>query len=243
MRDGLAGLSTTISFFFFSNAPATTDLYTLSLHDALPIYRRPGAGPAAVAGVGRRGPGALPAGPVERRPLPDEARGVPGGGTAGRSLGGRSEEHTSELQSRPHLVCRLLLEKKKCGTDWPACRPQSHSFSFLMLRPPPTSTLFPYTTLFRSTDVRARDLPRWLALADVGLALYRPGLSNVARFPTKLGEYLAAGLPVVLSAGDRKSTRLNSSHVRISYAVFCLKKKNAGRTGRPVDHNLILFLF
>src|SRR5215813_2542461 len=83
---------------------------------------------------------------------------------------GRSEEHTSELQSRPHLVCRLLLEKKKrrrrlhvssrlasglMSTTrksqlraWPSCR--VGFFFFLMIRRPPRSTLFPYTTLFRS---------------------------------------------------------------------------------------------
>src|SRR3989449_3918306 len=78
-------------FFFFFNDTATTEIYTLSLHDALPIF--------------------------------PSARGRPGGhhapGSAGRRAGGavhpvaRSEEHTSELQSRLHLVCRLLLEKKK----------------------------------------------------------------------------------------------------------------------------------
>src|SRR2546422_1073942 len=60
----------------------------------------------------------------------------------------RSEEHTSELQSRLHLVCRLLLEKKKKQT-----RSRTSSvllFFFLMIRRPPRSTLFPYTTLFRS---------------------------------------------------------------------------------------------
>src|SRR3712207_4973481 len=55
---------------------------------------------------------------------------------------GRSEEHTSELQSRQYLVCRLLLEKKTTH--------RSVSFFFLMIRRPPRSTLFPYTTLFRS---------------------------------------------------------------------------------------------
>src|SRR6266496_3790468 len=75
----------------------------------------------------------------------------------------RSEEHTSELQSRRDLVCRLLLEKKKEGQGG---RPVNHSFRlvlyaifyfvtvffffFLMIRRPPRSTLFPYTTLFRS---------------------------------------------------------------------------------------------
>src|SRR5690554_5523760 len=68
----------------------------------------------------------------------------------------RSEEHTSELQSRPHLVCRLLLEKKKKKTY------TSHLFllfsSFFIIRRPPTSTLFPYTTLFRS--------PAWLVVFE-----------------------------------------------------------------------------
>src|SRR6266436_2327877 len=70
----------------------------------------------------------------------------------------RSEEHTSELQSRLHLVCRLLLEKKKrpsrsprftTRTEKSSASPGS-SFFFLMIRRPPRSTLFPYTTLFRS---------------------------------------------------------------------------------------------
>src|SRR2546422_6548543 len=79
-----------ILFFFFFNDTATTEIYTLSLHDALPICT---------------------GGSVERRPL-QAAAGDPGGGRA-RAVLGRSEEHTSELQSRLHLVCRLLLEKKK----------------------------------------------------------------------------------------------------------------------------------
>src|SRR3989442_3994958 len=76
---------------FFFNDTATTEIYTLSLHDALPIYAdQTGAEQHAQLG------------PVE---LPF--------GSDGRGGEGRSEEHTSELQSRPHLVCRLLLEKKK----------------------------------------------------------------------------------------------------------------------------------
>src|SRR5436305_2599422 len=74
---------------FFYNDPATTDIYTLSLHDALPISF---------------------AAPPDRREPPERHR-RPGAGQHRT----RSEEHTSELQSRPHLVCRLLLEKKKCG--------------------------------------------------------------------------------------------------------------------------------
>src|SRR5687768_18560742 len=74
------------SALFFFHHPATTEIYTLSLHDALPISRRRAGG---------RGP--------DRR----RCR------RARSPAGWRSEEHTSELQSRLHLVCRLLLEKKK----------------------------------------------------------------------------------------------------------------------------------
>src|SRR3712207_7312850 len=96
-------------FFFFFNDTATTEIYTLSLHDALPIYPRRlgGRGGAARA---RRGDG------DPRRGLADP-RLQPRAGTqvarAGGRDGRRSEEHTSELQSRQYLVCRLLLEKKK----------------------------------------------------------------------------------------------------------------------------------
>src|SRR5690349_23973512 len=73
-----------------------------------------------------------------------------------------------------------------------------------MVRRPPRSTLFPYTTLFRSPAAHGPDRGRVLALV---VARERP--------PRVLGP----------KRGDRKSTRLNSSHVEISYAVFCLKKK------------------
>src|SRR3712207_8478995 len=92
-------------FIFFFNDTATTEIYTLSLHDALPIC--PGAGAGAPAD--RRGP----------RPVAGRARrrlGAAGGERLccdRRRQPTRSEEHTSELQSRQYLVCRLLLEKKK----------------------------------------------------------------------------------------------------------------------------------
>src|SRR6476646_9249918 len=143
------------SFFFF-NDTATTEIYTLSLHDALPIYRRSRCGARSSSGT--------PSSPAR--------------------TGGRSEEHTSELQSHSDLVCRLLLEKKKVlGQIGPvdgkrgiaaehdqgaadAAPPQylrsrtarrsvaddddpSRCVFFLMIRRPPRSTLFPYTTLFR----------------------------------------------------------------------------------------------
>src|SRR3989442_6376022 len=79
-----------VFIFFFFNDTATTEIYTLSLHDALPISR---ARPEACA----RAAGRDDCDSSWRRHLTSS----------------RSEEHTSELQSRPHLVCRLLLEKKK----------------------------------------------------------------------------------------------------------------------------------
>src|SRR5438874_6963844 len=78
-------------------------------------------------------------------------------------------------------------------------------FFFLMIRRPPRSTLFPYTTLFRSD-------------------------ANLPRPPRKNRRAPAARAPQALRALDRKSTRLNSSHVEISYAVFCLKKKKKKKT-------------
>src|SRR6266536_664392 len=145
----------------------------------------------------------------------------------------RSEEHTSELQSRVDLVCRLLLEKKKRKGVFPGGTKRLRSmtiqsnfvttdsadarvtnsglstratflperfFFFLMIRPPPRSTLFPYTPLFRSCHPGS----------------VRPGRAGTPR--RHVGR-------VGVRGEDRKSTRLNSSHEWISYAVFCLKKK------------------
>src|SRR6266849_6760795 len=138
-----------LSIFFFFNDTATTEIYTLSLHDALPICSTCASPPWV------------------RAPSPP-----------GTSASSRSEEHTSELQSRVDLVCRLLLEKKKNkGKSCPEAlleglrrrglpvlrvpeaqrgtapeRPVAAAvFFFLMIRRPPRSTLFPYTTLFRSS--------------------------------------------------------------------------------------------
>src|SRR2546422_6631356 len=102
-----------------------------------------------------------------------------------------------------------------------------------MIRRPPRSTLFPYTTLFRSqlgagAGIRARAEDR--DLAGVG-ALQREVL---ARDP-RLRSGRRGRVPRVVRGGeaqDRKSTRLNSSHGYISYAVFCLKKKNTQQTMR-----------
>src|SRR3712207_9202534 len=95
-------------------------------------------------------------------------------------------------------------------------------FFFLMIRRPPRSTLFPYTTLFRSCDVTACELdPR--ARDDRQVPVREHPARDVVR-PLPLGGILAGEL-VVEDPLDRKSTRLNSSHANISYAVFCLKKK------------------
>src|SRR3989442_6732336 len=104
----LLQLAAVITLFFFFNDTATTEIYTLSLHDALPISRRDrGPRPARAAAHPRR---LHPHGVVDHdRVREDGATGV-----------GRSEEHTSELQSRPHLVCRLLLEKKN-GQHFGSC--------------------------------------------------------------------------------------------------------------------------
>src|SRR2546429_5628574 len=93
----------TLHYFFFFNDTATTEIYTLSLHDALPISlcKR-----LAIIDHGR----------VIAHGTPQELKSaVPGGYLLRLRFGlhSRSEEHTSELQSRLHLVCRLLLEKKK----------------------------------------------------------------------------------------------------------------------------------
>src|SRR5690348_18171961 len=81
-----------------------------------------------------------------------------------------------------------------------------------MVRRPPRSTLFPYTTLFRSPDLHVRDRERRIARGD----------QHVAR---------------QCDRQDRKSTRLNSSHPSISYAVFCLKKKKTQHMIPPINLN------
>src|SRR2546430_6341190 len=92
------GVSSSRAFFFF-NDTATTEIYTLSLHDALPIY--PGTALLQRQRDERESahPGPHHAAQYQRVPEPERHR--------------RSEEHTSELQSQSNLVCRLLLEKKK----------------------------------------------------------------------------------------------------------------------------------
>src|SRR5882762_8602078 len=138
-------------FFFFFNDTATTEIYTLSLHDALPI--------SSISSVSANTAQVL---------RPSTAWATPSGSTSRRS-----EEHMSELQSHLNLVCRLLLEKKKimklskekrvlivtplralsAQTELSFRRTFAPLVFFLMIRRPPRSTLFPYTTLFRSAPL------------------------------------------------------------------------------------------
>src|SRR3712207_8080740 len=98
-----------------------------------------------------------------------------------------------------------------------------------MIRRPPRSTLFPYTTLFRSRAPRPRarsSLPSAPCLARDGRDVERlDALRALARLVLDLN-----------ALGDRKSTRLNSSHANISYAVFCLKKKNTHLNSIPATN-------
>src|SRR3712207_8648191 len=102
-----------------------------------------------------------------------------------------------------------------------------------MIRRPPRSTLFPYTTLFRSDDVAMRSCQLPVSAVGDKTVTTIEGLSEKGDHPVQKAwiehdvaqcGYCQAGQ--IMNARDRKSTRLNSSHANISYAVFCLKKKN-----------------
>src|SRR5439155_15266433 len=96
-------------------------------------------------------------------------------------------------------------------------------FFFLMIRRPPRSTLFPYTTLFRSKLVDERLKAKLAEAKDADL-----DAKIGAKVDEKAAQFQPAAPPALSlqwKGEDRKSTRLNSSHVAISYAVFCLKKK------------------
>src|SRR2546427_7774252 len=99
-------------------------------------------------------------------------------------------------------------------------------FFFLMIRRPPRSTLFPYTTLFRSSVAARRD-----ANDREACAVDRDGLTDGAGIPPEAPR----PVPIADDDRDRKSTRLNSSHSQISYAVFCLKKKKRSKAPHNID--------
>src|SRR5271163_2078098 len=200
-----------VTFYFFSfffNDTATTEIYTLSLHDALPICPRKTGGILVEAHT--------------------EASAVIFAVV-------RSEEHTSELQSRSDLVCRLLLEKKNHrvvealdvivvdddavallgrqphlvvgaaeggGGDWHLSGQACGVELLFFLNDTATTEIYPLSLhdalpIYRATS-----------------SLFAPPAAAMTRAPIALP---------ISTAVDRKSTRLNSSHDQISYAVFCLK--------------------
>src|SRR5258705_4517788 len=99
-------------------------------------------------------------------------------------------------------------------------------FFFLMIRRPPRSTLFPYTTLFRSHNGDLLRVTRLRPTLDSGVMVQ--------------GHVFTPGA-FAYRQGDRKSTRLNSSHLGISYAVFCLKKKKKKKQHTTSDATLRVF--
>src|SRR5476649_683658 len=168
--------------FFFFNDTATTEIYTLSLHDALPICHR-----FAQSAVRPRG-----------------------NGFVRHCLG--SEEHTSELQSHSDLVCRLLLEKKKPRKKAKVKRKKENRRTkevTLCLLPCAFCLFFFNDTA--TTEIYTLSLHDALPIFPLG-----PGVNQ--RRPPICARRAPGSI-------DRKSTRLNSSHTVISYAVFCLKKK------------------
>src|SRR5436309_4948534 len=96
------------------------------------------------------------------------------------------------------------------------------------MRRPPRSTLFPYTTLFRSYDAAFRGHDRERS--------HQPIIPIDATDDDSCRTHQS---PPRRSLGDRKSTRLNSSHVKISYAVFCLKKKNKKRNEQNINQTIL----
>src|SRR5690348_18167044 len=99
-----------------------------------------------------------------------------------------------------------------------------------MIRPPPRSTLFPYTTLFRSD-------PGPTVAADGTVSVGTTEVARINADGSVVDLLTQSNLPITLTA-DRKSTRLNSSHPSISYAVFCLKKKKKQKNMHTADKTL-----
>src|SRR2546430_6503914 len=94
-----------------------------------------------------------------------------------------------------------------------------------MIRRPPRSTLFPYTTLFRS-DGRT-NAATVMPLVEYGDGVIRGHTVLITAWESMAGHLYFVARPYAWADGDRKSTRLNSSHSQISYPVFCLQKKHA----------------
>src|SRR2546422_1055418 len=168
------------------------------------------------------------------RQLTDGAHGIAGW----RYDRARSEEHTSELQSRLHLVCRLLLEKKKLSQIRATVLMKltfiarnallAYFVSSSISRDVSVTFFFNDTATTEIYTLSLHDaLPiSWACTASCSGPTWRRAAS--ASSPTER----TASPAGATTAPDRKSTRLNSSHGYISYAVFCLKKKNYRRSAR-----------
>src|SRR5207253_9661448 len=102
--------------------------------------------------------------------------------------------------------------------------PRTLLFFLFLIRPPPTSTLFPYTTLFRSA-VQLETIEQPTLEFDTFGDVFERALEQEERVTAQINDLYELAFRSKAFAEDRKSTRLNSSHVAISYAVFCLKKK------------------
>src|SRR3712207_7885451 len=102
-----------------------------------------------------------------------------------------------------------------------------------MIRRPPRSTLFPYTTLFRSVTMAQDLVIQDEVINGLNRELFQLALEVGDDFDTR--EWAMHMLFVGRALEDRKSTRLNSSHANISYAVFCLKKKNTTKLSASLD--------
>src|SRR5207249_1978007 len=143
---------------------------------------------------------------VEREVLEAQALGLAHASRSAKSRERRSEEHTSELQSRFDLVCRLLLEKKKPI----ATHTLLHTFALLLLPRPPRPTLFPYTTLFRSHAVGlARELP------PVGPGQHDLGATAPARKAVEREVLEAQALGLAHASRSAKSRERRSEERRV----------------------------
>src|SRR5437762_3329684 len=221
-----------------SSASPPSATYTLSLHDALPIYLdsrqqeirqqifQTDSQRAEANAQWQQASSQLQRASSEAPLLTGEIESIQRQITSAATRQARSEEHTSELQSPMYLVCRLLLPR------------------------PPPPTRFPYTTLFRSTSTAAsrksasrfsKPIPSVPKPTPSGSRPPRSSSAPAAKppcSPAKSKAFSAKSHPPPHARPDRKSTRLNSSHRCISYAVFCfpaLRHLHAFPTRRSSD--------
>src|SRR5471030_2484916 len=190
-------LPSSFVLFFFFNDTATTEIYTLSLHDALPICH-----PSPRASYREN---------VVTRPLSREVR---------------SEEHTSELQSLRHLVCRLLLEKKKQIEAADRLHTlgdvESNGVNVCIEHNQSDELLAGLRDSFFFNDPATTEIYT-LSLHDA-LPIWKNEFERA--HATALSSVVVSRRSCTYCSRDRKSTRLNSSHLGISYDVLCLKKNN-----------------